>query len=173
MSKLDTQLYPVIATTASNPTEIVVYLEQKLRSILPEVKRAQGEIEQRIKTSETIISKSPTVDEQSLNVKNKLIELHQKLIDISTEYQVLLQMLIGHFNSVSELAKSVDGASVPTGLPNDISGVELRIREHDSSKQATLERFKFIQRESEKLISRIYVQVSGHQETSCLHSIVV
>lgn len=157
MSKLDTQLYPAIASTSTNPQEIVHYLEQKLQTVLPEIKRAQTEVELRIKTAESIIAKSPIVDEQSLNVKNKLIELYQKLVEISTEYQILLQMLTGHLNSVAELVKAVQVGK--TALPSDVAGVELRIREHDSSKQSILERFKFNQRESEKLISRIYMQV--------------
>lgn len=162
MSKLDSQLYPVITTNAINPKDISSHIEQKLETVLPEIKRAQTEVEQRIKTAESLIAKSPSVAEQTLNVKNKLIELNQRLVEITTDYQILLQMLIAYFNNITELDKKVDGLNnqfSKTNLPREISDVEQLIRDHDASKQAVLEMFKFTQNECDKLVSRINNQV--------------
>lgn len=159
---MDSQLYPVITTDSNNSRDIATYLQNKLDTVLPDIKRAQGEVEQRIKTAETLISKAQTTDDKALNVKNKLHELHQKLTEITAEYQILLQVLIAYFNNLSELDKTAENLNTQfskAGLPNDASLVESLIKEHEASKQAVLEMFKFAQNECEQIISRINKQV--------------
>lgn len=167
MSKLDSQLYPVITTDSNNSRDIATYLQNKLDTVLPDIKRAQGEVEQRIKTAETLISKAQTIDDKALNVKNKLHELNQKLTEITTNYQILLQVLIAYFNNLSELDKTTENLNnqfSKAGLPNDASLVESLIKEHEASKQAVLEMFKFAQNECEQIISRINRQVYETQQ---------
>lgn len=103
------------------------------------------------------------MDEKSLNVKNKLIELNQKLLDITMEYQILLQMLISYFNNLAELDKTIDKFNTQfnkIGFPNDASDLDNLFREHEASKQAILEMFRFTQNESDQLEVRIRRQVS-------------
>lgn len=162
VSKLDSQLYPVITTDSNNSRDISGYLQHKLDTVLPDIKRAQGEVEQRIKTAETLINKAQSSDEKAFNVKNKLHELNQKLTEITTEYQILLQVLIAYFNNLSELDKTAETLNSQFGkatLPNDASLVESLIKEHEASKQAVLEMFKFAQNECEQIINRISRQV--------------
>lgn len=163
VSKLDSQLYPVITTDSSNPKDIASHLQHKLETVLPDIKRAQGEVEQRIKTAESLINKSQTADEKALNVKNKLFELNQKLTDITTEYQILLQVLIAFFNNLAELDKTTEALNAQFNkgsLPNDVQITESLIKEHEASKQAVLEMFRFTQNECEQIISRIQKQVN-------------
>ena len=162
VTKLDSQLYPVITTNAVNPKDVASHIEQKLETVLPEIKRAQCEVEQRIKTTEALMAKSPPIDERSLNVKNKLIEMNEKLIEITGEYQVLLEQMVSHFREVHELDNAVDNLNNQfdkVGLPTNLSELDAVIREHETSKQTAIELFKFIQ--SEQLVNRIYKQVSG------------
>lgn len=162
VSKLDSQLYPVITTDSNNSRDIATYLQNKLDTVLPDIKRAQSEVEQRIKTAETLISKSQTSDEKALNVKNKLHELNQKLTEITTEYQILLQVLITYFNNLSELDRTVENLNAQfskASLPNDAALMESLIKEHEASKQAVLEMFRFTQSECEQITNRISRQV--------------
>jgi hypothetical protein len=46
-----------------------------------------------------------------------------------------------------------------TRLPSAVSEVELLLKEHEASRQAVLELFKFTQNESEQIIARIQQQV--------------
>jgi hypothetical protein len=46
-----------------------------------------------------------------------------------------------------------------TLLPNAVSEVELLLKEHEASRQAILELFRFTQNESEQIITRIQQQV--------------
>lgn len=57
VSKLDTQLYPVLKSEPSSVDRHVSEVRQKLNNVLPEVQRAQNEIESRIKTAEELIGK--------------------------------------------------------------------------------------------------------------------
>lgn len=138
-------------------------MERKLTTVLSEIKKAQSEVEQRIKTADALTQKSQRVDEGAINIKNKLNELNHKLVQIITDYQVLLEMLISYFKNLSDLDKTIDNVNTQyanASLPTDIYEVESMIREHDASKQAILEMFKFTQNESEQIIARIRKQVS-------------
>lgn len=82
----------MITTPSTKPSEIVAHLEHKLESVLPDIRKAQGEVTQKIKSAEELIAKSGTTDEKTLGIKNKLAELSQKLVEIASEYQILLQV---------------------------------------------------------------------------------
>lgn len=57
VSKLDAQLYPVLKSEPSSVDRHVSEVKQKLNNVLPEVRRAQNDIESRIKTAEELIGK--------------------------------------------------------------------------------------------------------------------
>lgn len=156
VTKLDEQLYPVITTNSTNPKEITAHLCAKLEKVLPDVRKAQNEVEQRIKTAENLIAKTQSCDDKTLNIKNKLSELSRKLSNISNDYQVLLEMLISYFKSLVELDRKVDDFNTQTGrVPSDINGVEALIREHEVSKQTVLELFSRSRIECENVVQRI------------------
>lgn len=163
MTKLDDQLYPVITTNSTNPQEISTHLNSKLERVLPDIKKAQNEVEQRIKTAEALISKAQATDEKALNVRNKLSELNQKLSDITAEYQLLLEALISYFNNLVELDETAAKFNKIGDYPTNVAGIETTIREHEVSKQAVLEMFKRSQNECEKVIQRIIKQVPFQQ----------
>lgn len=94
VSKLHSQLYPVITTNSTRPGDLVDHLEHKLESVLPDIRKAQSEVAQKIKSAEELVAKAGTTDEKTLSVKSKLNELSQKLVEIASEYQILLQVCI-------------------------------------------------------------------------------
>ena len=57
VSKLDVQLYPVLTTDTRSSKAIARELEEKLQIVLPEVKRAQSEVEIRMKSAESLAQK--------------------------------------------------------------------------------------------------------------------
>ena len=57
VSKLDEQLYPVLTSDTKSSKAIARELEEKLHTVLSEVKRAQTEIEVRIKATEILAQK--------------------------------------------------------------------------------------------------------------------
>ncbi|KAJ4429612.1 hypothetical protein ANN_21798 [Periplaneta americana] len=160
VSKLDEQLYPVLTSDTKSSKAIARELEEKLQIVLPEVKRAQTEVELRIKTAETLAQKGDTHGQKEAIVES-LMELHNKLQVIITDYQVLLQMLISFFKNLAELEKTIENLQSQyqmTRLPSAVAEVELLLKEHEASRQAVLELFKFTQNESEQIIARIRQQ---------------
>ncbi|KAJ9596373.1 hypothetical protein L9F63_012601, partial [Diploptera punctata] len=160
VSKLDTQLYPVLTTDTRSSKAIARELEEKLQIVLSEVKRAQSEVEIRMKSAESLGQKGDTHGQKE-SIMEKLLELHNKLQIIITEYQILLQMLISFFKNLAELEKTIENLQSQyqmTRLPSSISEVELLLKEHEASRQAVLELFKFTQNESEQIITRIRQQ---------------
>lgn len=61
VSKLDGQLYPVLTSDTKSSKAIARELEEKLQIVLPEVKRAQTEIELRIKATENLAQKGECI----------------------------------------------------------------------------------------------------------------
>lgn len=156
MTKLDEQLYPVITTNSTNPREIAEHLAVKLEKVLPDIKRGQNEVEQRINTAETLISKTQATDEKTLNVKNKLAEVKRKLSDIAQDYKILMETLISYFRNLVILDQRVEEFNRSGSLlPEDVIGIESLIREHESSKQAVLDMFNRSRTECENCVQRI------------------
>ncbi|PSN37212.1 hypothetical protein C0J52_12781, partial [Blattella germanica] len=129
VSKIDEQLYPILTTNTTSSKAIARELEDKLQIVLPEIKRAQSEVEIRMKTADTLAQKGDTHGQKE-SVMEKLLELQNKL---QSQYQI-------------------------TRLPNAIAEVELLLKEHEASRQAILELFKFTENESEQIIKRIQQQ---------------
>ncbi|PNF38127.1 hypothetical protein B7P43_G14605, partial [Cryptotermes secundus] len=160
VSKLDEQLYPVLTSDTKSSKAIARELEEKLQIVLPEVRRAQAEIELRIKATENLAQRGDTHGQKEAIVA-RLMELHNKLQVIITDYQILLQMLISFFKNLAELEKTIENLQSQyqfTRLPSAVSEVELLLKEHEASRQAVLELFKFTQNESEQIITRIWQQ---------------
>lgn len=157
MTKLDSQLYPVITTNSTKPNEVVTHLENKLETVVPDIKRGQEEVNQRLQTVETLISKAQTSDDKTSSIINKLNEMKQKLVDISSNYQVLLQIVIGYFKNLEEIdkkAENINGKLNKLVLPQDIATLESFAREFEEDRQTVLERFRFAQAECEQIINQ-------------------
>lgn len=164
MTKLNNQLYPVITTNSKKPAEIADHIENKLATVLPDIKNAQAEVDQKLKSTEALLSKTATPDQASLNVKNKLHDLTQRLTEIFSEYQILLQVLIGYFRNLEEIdkkAEAFNSALDKSGYPKDASVVASIIREHESTRETIIERLRFAQTECDQISQRIRKQVSN------------
>ncbi|KAG8223451.1 hypothetical protein J437_LFUL001943, partial [Ladona fulva] len=160
VSKLEVQFYPVIRGQSSSSRVIARELEERLQSFIPEVKRSQSEIELRVKTLEALSLKGNTQGQKDAIIKS-LSDLYQKFQLISTEYQILVQMLIAFFKNMSELDRKIETLQSQyrtSLLPRELAEAEQQLKEHEASKQAVLELFKFAQTESEQIISRIHQQ---------------
>ncbi|XP_066257895.1 uncharacterized protein [Euwallacea similis] len=156
VSKLNSQLYPVITTPSTNPSEIVEHLEAKLESVLPDIRSAQADVGEKIKSAEELVAKAGAADEKTLSIKAKLNELSQKLVEIASEYQILLQVLIGYFKNLEEIdkkAKKYNNQS--TEVPPNPEALESILREAEVARETIIERFRFAQTECEQIEQRI------------------
>ncbi|KRT85768.1 Immunoglobulin, partial [Oryctes borbonicus] len=160
VTKLDSQLYPVITTNAVSPRDISEHVQKKLETVLPEIKRAQCEVEQRIKTTDALMAKSPPVTETSLTVKNKLSEMNYKLVEITREYQTLLEKLVTYFHHLNDIDKTMNNINnrFSKALPRNLIELDVVIKEHEISTENLIETFKSLQSECGQLMDRINKQ---------------
>lgn len=162
VSKLDSQLYPIITTNSTRPSEIIELLENKLVTVLPEIKKAQHELEEKIHKTEELITKAQASDDQTVAVKSKLNEVQQRLIETNSEYQILLQVLIGYFKNLAEIDKKAENLNSQFDKNLRSAGdVENILREHELSKETITELFRFAQSECQQISERISKQVIG------------
>ncbi|CAG2058680.1 unnamed protein product [Timema podura] len=190
VSKLDVQLYPVLVGDSTYSKVITRELEEKLQVFLPEVKRAQTEIELRIKTADSLAQKG---QQYRVCSSGHITALHGYTISVTLLTACMTSIVIVAYPSVPHLAKywgdvspnpqrpwrrgtnysNELGASKlekmiehlqsqyqMTRLPCSVAEIELLLKEHEASRQAVLELFKFTQTESEQIVSRITQQVT-------------
>ncbi|XP_025203968.1 titin isoform X3 [Melanaphis sacchari] len=169
VSKLESQLYPVLKSEPSSVDRHISEVKQKLNNVLPEVKRAQDDIESRIKTAEELIGKG-NIQGDNISIPPRLKELHSRLVGITTEYQHLLDMFLSFFNSLQEFHNKVKESE--RGRPADIfnhklNEVEELLKKHNQSRQAVLDSFKIVYAENIRLMDKIKQQEpqkSGEQD---------
>lgn len=138
VTKLEAQLYPVITETSDNPRDVADSLRTKLETILPDIKRAQSEVEQKIRTADSLIAKTQTTNEKAFTVKSRLDDLNRKLKDITTDYQVLVHNLISYFTSLQDFKNDVEKVNDHYGNTaqlTNINDVKFRLAEYESSIQ--------------------------------------
>ncbi|KAK3921141.1 Muscle M-line assembly protein unc-89, partial [Frankliniella fusca] len=160
VSKLDAQLYPILTAQSPVASTIRENLEKKLEVVLPEVRKAQNEIDERIKNVESLSEKLTTEESQNEDGKDvlqKLTDLKGKLQSVLSDYQVLVQLLLSFFKNVSELEKTIENFQ-PGNHDAADGNVETLLRDHDASKQAIAELFKFTENESQQIIEKIRQQ---------------
>ncbi|XP_072152903.1 coiled-coil domain-containing protein 141 isoform X3 [Bemisia tabaci] len=174
VSKLDSQLYPIINEETTTSDAVVTEIENKLNVILPEVKRTQSEIEARIQTAEALVGKGEAQDA----VPPRLRELNEKLLAIISDYQNLADMLIKFFKNLSQVEETViksESNYNADSIENNLNAVDLAIDDHDSLKQSISECFRQSHSESVKVINQIKQQEpesAGERDISCIRRLL-
>lgn len=166
MTKLQNQLYPIITSQNNEPLRIISDLEEKLDLVLTDIKSGLTEINECIITTNNLQQRSLSAPQEIKTepIKQKLTELQTNLTNISTEYEILTQMIINYFKNINELNQVIRNLKYNTQespkpyLPNDSSAVEQLLSEHEGSKQAIQEMLRFTQNECDRLIERISKQ---------------
>lgn len=162
VTKLENQLYPVITTNATKPKDVADHIENKLSSVLPEIRRAQAEVNQKLKETEKLVQQTSEESSAVTHVQSRLQDLNQKLQDAASDYQVLSQVLIGYFRNLEEIDKKAElyNAEIEkTGYPKDVSSIDRILQEHEAHKQTIGERLRFAQAECDQISERIRKQV--------------
>lgn len=156
-SELEGKMFPVIPRDLNRVESIISFLDNRMVSLLPQIKSVQQEMDTFLKKSETL---SPQKDPQ--HEGHKMIEalrkMNQGFQKKLTDYQILISMMTTYFKNFDELEKLIDMQESQfrvTSVPTDVSRVEVMIHEHDANKPTVLELFKFTNTEAEQVIKKI------------------
>ncbi|XP_046754019.1 uncharacterized protein LOC124416756 isoform X6 [Diprion similis] len=160
VSKFGDELYPVISSDLPKASEILKDLEVSRATILSELRKAVTELNTRMKSVDALSQNDNS--KQSAEIRRKLSDVHEHLQTTTTEYQILLEMLISIFKSLEEVEiqrKSVDEKrQASTQVPKTIAEVEDLILKHNVKNESVSEIIKFINSETEQAIKRIEYQ---------------
>ncbi|CAB3388930.1 Hypothetical predicted protein, partial [Cloeon dipterum] len=157
VSRLDSQLYPILDTEETNPRILVRLLEDRQSRVVPETQRAQAEVELRLNAVETLQVQGESANQRERLIK-QLVELKQRFAILIADYHLLLQMLIALFKNTIELEKTTDNVAnqlMSTILPTDPVSVERMIKEHEASKNIVMELFRFNSAQIEQVVDKI------------------
>lgn len=160
VSNIQPQLYPILLEEYDTCKEVIKELERKEQIVIPEIKKAEAEIEMRLKTAELIALKGEAPPEENEKIINELMDVSEKLGSTSTNYQVLIQMLQAFFKNLSEVEKTIEDFNAQnetSTLPSNVSQIDGLIKDNEAFSQAILELFKFTKNESDGIINKINI----------------
>ncbi|XP_026463315.1 coiled-coil domain-containing protein 141-like [Ctenocephalides felis] len=143
ISKLDSNIYPVLTSPTSNASELVAFAESTLQRVTNEIVQAQNDIQTKLRLTEDLVAQDTSLLDETQPVKNNLQELQQKLNTTSTEYKLLVQSIISFLRNVAELDKSIENIQSKHRLPVDLqTDLENFAKDHEASKKIIMEMFK-------------------------------
>lgn len=85
-AKIEDELYPILATSEELPSELIRFVDNKLKTVLNEIHQAERELSQRIDKIDKLEAKDQVSNEKIVQVKNNLNSIKTKLFTISTTF---------------------------------------------------------------------------------------
>jgi hypothetical protein len=159
-AKIEDELYPVLATSEELPRDIIRFVENKLKSVCNEIQQSEHELSQRIDKVDKIEVNDQVSSDKIVQVKNNLNSIKTKLFTIGADYRELVDVTLSFLRSYEQIYESIreyfsvrdqSGAGTPVGGEN----VASLIRDYETFKNNTMESFRSLLAQSEKLIDRI------------------
>lgn len=143
------------------PRDLIRFVDNKLKSVQNEIQQSEAELSQRIEKIDKLEGKDQVSCEKIVQVKNNLNSIKTKLFTISADYNELVDIVLSFLRSYQEIYESIreyfsvrDEFAAPVGGEN----VANLIRDYETFKNNTMESFRSLLAQSEKLIDRIKMQ---------------
>jgi hypothetical protein len=159
-AKIEDELYPIIATSEELPSDIIRFIENKLKSVLSEIQQSEHELSKRIEEIDKLDAKDQASSEKIVQVKNNLNSIKTKLFTISADYKELVDIILSFMNSYRVIYESIREYFTTNKKSSPAPGDNVAniIRDYETFKENTMEQFRSLLAQSEKLIDRIKMQ---------------
>lgn len=162
-AKIEEELYPILATSEELPSELIRFVENKVKSVLNEIKQSEVELSARIDKIDKIDVKDQVSSEKVVQVKNNLNSIKTKLFTISADYRELVDQVLSFLRAYQKIYENIrdyfSGKDRPSSAaPVEAENVANIIRDYETFKNNTMESFRSLLSQSEKLIDRIKMQ---------------
>lgn len=154
-AKLDAQLYPIITSDSTDPTELAKFLTEKRDNVLRQIGEATVELQQRIDATGALRPKDDETRAKITQVLDNLTAIRQKLTTVSTNYKSLLTELIRFMDDVRTTRTDIDQYfhEKLTSIKDD--QVEAVVRQHADFKERIMDKFRALIGHSERIIERV------------------
>lgn len=158
-AKIEDELYPILATSEELPSELIRFVDSKLKTVLNEIHQAERELSQRIDKIDKLEAKDQVSNEKIVQVKNNLNSIKTKLFTISADYSELVDVILAFLRSYQDVYESIRDYFAVKDQPQPLAeNVESLIRDYETFKNNTMEHFRSLLAQSEKIIDRIKMQ---------------
>lgn len=160
-AKIEDELYPILATSEELPRDLIRFVDNKLKSVLNEIQQSEIELSQRIDKIDKLEGKDQVSSEKIVQVKNNLNSIKTKLFSISADYNELVDVVLSFLRSYQEIYENIReyfALKDHQAAPVDGDNVANLIRDYETFKNNTMENFRSLLAQSEKLIDRIKMQ---------------
>ncbi|XP_076451161.1 coiled-coil domain-containing protein 141-like [Babylonia areolata] len=151
---------PYISGHLGNSLEKAEELRNKLTEFAPLAKKAQEEIEDRLKTAEMLSLKGDTRGQKE-QIVNELLRVHQRFQGRMNEYQLLIKMTIEFFKNVNQLDELIERTEreyLQSQLPTDLQQAESMLEQHKRKKTEISQLINFTNEEGENIVTRVRQQ---------------
>lgn len=159
-AKIEQELYPILATSEELPSELIRFVEIKLKTVLNEIHEAERELSQRIEKIDKLEAKDQVSSDKIVQVKNNLNSIKTKLFGISADYNDLVDVILGFLQNYHNIYEGIRDyfAAKEQQPPMLADNVEGLIKDYETFKNNTMEHFRNLLAQSEKIIDRIKMQ---------------
>jgi chromosome segregation ATPase len=151
-------LYPIFTTDENNPAKLRNFVDQKLNSVLDEIKQAENELAIRIEKISQMEPKDDTTSDKIVQVKNNLNSIKTKIHSISSDYKDLVDLVKSFLDSVNSCRENISEYFDNKPATVDSSSVENVVKDYESFKNNTMEHFRRLLAQSENIIEKIKQQ---------------
>lgn len=139
------------------PSELIRFVDNKLKTVLNEIHQAETELSERIDKIDKLEAKDQVSNEKIVQVKNNLNSIKTKLFTISADYSELVDVILVFLRSYQEVYESVCEYFAEKDQPLE-ENVKSLIKDYETFKSNTMEHFRSLLVQSEKIIDRIKMQ---------------
>lgn len=156
-AKIEEELYPILATSEEQPSELIRFVDNKLKTVLSEIHQAEHELSQRIDKIDKLEAKDQVSNDKIVQVKNNLNSIKTKLFTIGADYSELVDVILVFLRSYQEVYESIRDYFTAKDQPLG-ENVKSLINDYETFKSNTMEHFRSLLAQSEKIIDRIKMQ---------------
>lgn len=156
-AKIEAELYPVLTTSEELPSELIRFVDNRLKTVLNEIRQAESDLSDRIDKIDKLDPKDQVSNEKIVQVKNNLNSIKTKLFSISADYSELVDLILGFLRSYQEVYENITEYFTAKDQPL-VENVQNLIRDYETFKNNIMEHFRSLLAKSEKIIDRIKMQ---------------
>lgn len=156
-TKIEHQLYPILNTVEDLPSDLIRFVDNRFRSIQNEVHEAERDLQKRIERIDKMESDDVSTADKIVHVKNNLNSIKTKLFTINADYSELVNIIVDFLKAYQEIYESI--REYFTARQQPVNGnVEELIKDYEDFKNKTMEQFRCLLAQSEKIIDRVKMQ---------------
>lgn len=156
-AKIEDELYPILATSEELPSELIRFVDNKLKTVLNEIHQSESELSARIDKIGTLEAKDQVSNEKIVQVRNSLNSIKTKLFTIGADYSELVEVILVFLRSYQEVYEIIRDYFTAKDQPMT-ENVKNLINDYEDFKKTTMQNFRSLLVQSEKVIDRIKMQ---------------